>query len=1571
MRPNKDEKIAIVSMSCRFPGANTPQEFWNILEEGRSIVKDIPKERWDKNEFYSLSKDTPGKTNQKSGAFLEKIHSFDPFFFNISPKEAIEMSPSQKLMMELSWELIENSHIPYNKIQGSNTGVFIGNIWNDFENLRKQRNSEINSFSATGLSTNIIANRVSYFMGLTGPSFVVDTGCSSSLVALMLAVQALRDGSTDACITGGINHILNHEHYIYLSKFGGLSSNGKCSSFSAEADGFVRAEGAAVLLLKRLSDALRDGDNIHAVICGGAINNNGANDTMPATSIPGQFDLLERAYKNANITPNKVQYIETHGTGTKVGDPVEAKALGHFFANSRINGDKLIIGSVKTNFGHTEGAAGIAGVLKTVLSIEKGIIPKNLNFFSPNPSIDFNEYKLEILQQNKPWVVQDGRNRVAGVSSFGWGGTNAHIVLEQYRPIKNKTILTTQNKLDRYILPVSARSEEALKEYINNYLDILKNSKNDTKEHLSDFCASNALQKPNFEYRKAFSCENTKDLLYQLIEFNENNEEEFKLVENKEDSKVVFIFPGQGSQWLGMGKELYTREPVFKDTITECDKAFSKYVEWSLKEELFANETNSLLGRIDVVQPYLFAMQVALANLWISWGIKPTSVVGHSMGEVAAAFISGSITLNDAANVICSRSKLMNQLKGKDGAMAVTGLSEDRAYKIITKYNGKLSVAVENSPKSTVIAGSQTEISSLIEELEAKEIFVRQVKVDVASHSPQMDLIKEDLINQLKALTPKQATCNLYSSVKGSKLTWSNLTPEFWGENLRGTVKFSTIMKKLIEDEHQLFIEVSPHPVLKTPIWECIQKYGDKNLDVVTSLQREKPELIEMKKNLSNLFELGYSINKGNFFKVQGKNMIVLPSYPFQKENYEIKDMSSFVNKSEDNNKFHPILGKPVRLADSNDFYWESNISLYNLPLIKEHKVNEKPIFPASFYVEMIFAAIKQINENNSFIIESLQFTEPIALNEEKNVQIQLKINSEKDNSYSFKFYKFIVDKNEWVTTCKGKIKGTKDFENTQNNYKFNKCVKTYSESEFYSTFSNLEVEFGNSFRNVKKLQLDDKNNAIASINLNEEVLLSDEKYVIHPIIIDSCIQTTFSKVINKIEGETIKTAFVTKIERISLINQMSSGISYSAGIKLFDTVTEENTMLLKADLCLFDKNLEPIFELQGIEARINDTKIKKEIVDDKFNFSFLETIQTETNNNKRTGIIQEHLIKLVAKIIKAPINKIKSSMTFKNLGIDSIAMVMLKNLLEKDYEKEITVQKFKDYPSLRSFSLYLDNLINTTGKKGVQKVQKELSLRDRWFTKPLSNPNAKHQLFLIHDAGGNKEIFEHWHEQIDEEVEIILLQLPGRNDRRNEKAFNEVNLLIKELAPLMNEEISKPFSIFGHSMGGLIAFETARTLQLNYNKTPYKLMVSGTPCLKNYENKFVNYIIENNLSEKDIHALMPKFQRFDFEEEIVRRMIDVLLNDLKLIHSYKYISKGVLNSSIIAFHAINDVRVMQNDVEKWKHETIKNFKLIEVPGSHNYLYYDSELLIKYINKELGFHLSETFSNNKKQCNGD
>jgi acyl transferase domain-containing protein/NADP-dependent 3-hydroxy acid dehydrogenase YdfG/acyl carrier protein len=899
-REKNNEPIAIVGVALRFPGdVNNTDEYWNLLINNIDAIEDIPISRFDVNQYYQ-KEPALGKITLKQGGFLKDIDLFDASFFDLTRIETESIDPQQRLLLEVSYEALENSGINVNDLTDSNTGVFIGitNVDYQKKHFRSNDYELANPYSYSGVAVAANAGRISYAFGLQGPAVALDTACSSSLVVTHLASQALRNKDCNMAIVGAANIILEPELTMVFSNLNALSSDSRCKPFSNDANGFVRSEGCAVLVLKRLSDAEKDNDNILAIIKGSAVNQDGRSNGFTAPSVTAQTKLLKTALQHAQLQPKDISYIEAHGTGTKIGDPIEMEAITNVFATHKTSQDKLKIGSVKSNIGHTESVAGLAGIIKTALALKHNTLPKSLHFNTPNELIDWNNLPIEIVANNSNWNNNDS---YAGISSFGVTGTNAHVILGKHNNstlIENKT--TIRN--DIYVLPLSAKNEQALINLANKYIQFIKDAKNE----LADICAMASLRRAAYNYRSVFVATSKEELIEKLSDFSQLHSDIQKIKFDDEDEiKTVFVFPGQGSQWISMGKNLIENEPVFKQSLEEINQIFKTYVNWDVFEEI--NNSQSRLNEIDVVQPILIAIQIALANLWISKGIQPDTVIGHSMGEVAAAYIAQKISLQDAAQIICVRSQLMKSLSGK-GEMGATDLNIDEANEILKGYEDKLSIAVINSKNSIVLSGDSDALNQVFEQLEQQGKFNRKVKVDVASHSPQMDGILDSLKQKLANITSKHSNIQFYSTVKNKLIINDELDADYWCNNLRKPVQFGNAIQYALQEKNVVFIEMSPHPTLLHAINENIED-SKSNATSIASFVKEKNELSEFYNNYTHLHTLGYKLNFKNIYPNIGA-FVILPNYAWQKERYWF-----------DTKPKSPIQSTITPLVTKDDFY--------------------------------------------------------------------------------------------------------------------------------------------------------------------------------------------------------------------------------------------------------------------------------------------------------------------------------------------------------------------------------------------------------------------------------------------------------------------------------------------------------------------------------------------------------------------------------------------------------------------------------------------------------------------------
>ncbi|GFZ92562.1 type I polyketide synthase [Okeania sp. KiyG1] len=831
---NQDkEAIAIVGMSCRFPGGvDSPEAFWELLNHGVDAITPVPSARWNIKKYYDPDPDTPGKIATRDGGFISQIEGFDADFFGIAPREAQSLDPQQRLLLEVSWEALERSHIVPDQLFKSLTGVFIGIGGSDY--LNQLATFEIpHAYWGTGNVPSASTGRLSYTLGLTGPNMAVETACSSSLVSVHLACQSLRQGECNLALAGGVNLLLSPKFSIVFSQAKMLSPDGRCKTFDASANGYVRGEGCGIIVLKRLSDAMANGDNILAVLRGTAVNQDGPSGGLTVPNGPSQVAVIRKALENGGVDPASVSYVEAHGTGTSLGDPIEVRALGTVFGETHSQKQPLIIGTAKTNIGHLEVAAGIAGLMKVVLQLQHQQIAPSLHFKQPNPYINWSQLPLQVSTQLTPWQT-NGKTRIAGVSSFGFSGTNAHVILEE-APVKvksQKSKVKSQDELERlvHVLTLSAKTETALRDLVNSYQNYLKTH---PELGVDDICYTANTGRAQFNHRLAIVTSQQQELVEKLRQYQQGEEGvgiySGEFTDDTTVPKIAFLFTGQGSQYINMGRQLYDRATTFREAINQCEEILSRLdrlQETSLREILYPADGSSNSSRLDqtaYTQPVLFAIEYALFKLWQSWGIKPDVLMGHSVGEYVAATVAGVWSLEEGLQLIAARGNLMQKLPA-GGAMVSAIASESKVRETLQEMALEEAVAIAaiNGPESTVISGEVEAVGVIATRLESIGIKTKQLQVSHAFHSPLMEPMLAEFEAVASQITYHQPKIPIISNVTGVQADQSIATAKYWVRHVRQPVRFARGMKELHQQGYDTFLEIGPKPILVGMGRQCL-----------------------------------------------------------------------------------------------------------------------------------------------------------------------------------------------------------------------------------------------------------------------------------------------------------------------------------------------------------------------------------------------------------------------------------------------------------------------------------------------------------------------------------------------------------------------------------------------------------------------------------------------------------------------------------------------------------------------------------------------------------------------------
>ncbi|MEU8452691.1 non-ribosomal peptide synthetase/type I polyketide synthase [Streptomyces globisporus] len=983
-------KVAIVGMGCRLPGgASDHRTFWRNLVAGKDCITPTPPDRYDVRTLGSRFRDKPGRLVGGRGGYIDGFDEFDPAFFGISPREADHMDPQQRKLLEVAWEALEDGGQRPADLAGSNVAVYVGAFTLDYKILQfaDLGFTSLAAHTATGTMMTMVSNRISYCFDFRGPSLSVDTACSSSLVAVHLACQALHNGETDLALAGGTLLHMAPQYTVAETKGGFLSPEGRSRTFDAAADGYVRAEGVGLVALKRLDDAVRDGDRIHAVILASGVNQDGHTNGITVPNPDAQVDLIRRVCAEAGITPGDLQYMEAHGTSTPVGDPIEANALARALAVGRAPGAHAYVGSVKTNIGHTESAAGIAGLIKTVLSIEHRTIPPHINLENLNPAIDPATLPYEIPTRPTAWPAHEGPAR-AGVNSFGFGGTNAHVVLEEAPPPVPPAPRNAASAGRRWsILPLSARRPDALAEMAAGIRAELAGD-NGPAVALDNLGHTLAHRRQHLPERLAV-VHSSRASLDEALAAHERGEPHPRVVHGRArdaaDRGLVWVFTGMGPQWWGMGRQLLEEEPVFRDAVTACDRALREFADWSLVEELTAEESVSRMTETWLAQPANFAVQVGLAALWRSHGVRPDAVVGHSTGEIAAFHTAGVYSLRDAARIVVHRSRLQQALAGT-GTMLAVSLSEDEAERRVRPYRDRVSIAAVNSPTAITLAGDEAALTLLADELRAEQQFAKFLTVEVPYHSVGMERIKGELLAELAPLEPRPAEVPLYLTGVEGTARGEELDAAYWWKNVRDRVRFRSAIDRIADDGHRVFLEIGPHPVLGHAIRECLDAGGRSAL-TLPSIRRREDEPERFAASLGTLHTLGVPID-WDLLQPTGRP-VTLPRHPFRRDRHWTEPRP--VAQVRLGHRDHPLLG---RRTDATEPTWQARLDTEALPYLADHRIQDTVVFPAAGYLEMAAQAVLRLTGGTTAVLADIDLRKALFLpdGEDRTVEVSLSL---------------------------------------------------------------------------------------------------------------------------------------------------------------------------------------------------------------------------------------------------------------------------------------------------------------------------------------------------------------------------------------------------------------------------------------------------------------------------------------------------------------------------------------------------------------------------------------------------
>ncbi|MDZ7269345.1 MAG: type I polyketide synthase [candidate division KSB1 bacterium] len=1190
-----NEPIAVIGLGCRFPnGANDPESFWQLLREGVDGITEIPPERWNVDAYYDPDPSVPGKMYTRRAGFIEGVDLFDPQFFGIAPREAVSMDPQQRLLLEVTWEALEHAGQAPAKLAGSRTGVYIGISGNDYSHLQSTSGSRdyIDTYFGAGVAHSIASGRISYLLGLQGPSVSVDTACSASLTALHLACQSLRLGESDLALAGGVNVILSPDGIITASQARMLSPDGRCKTFDASADGYVRAEGCGMVVLKRLSDALANHDHILALIHGTAANQDGRSSGLTAPNTAAQQAVIRAALERSGLQPSDISYLETHGTGTALGDPIEVQSLGAVFGADRSPAQPLLIGAVKSNIGHLEAAAGIAGFIKTVLALQHRELPPSLHVRHLNPYIAWDKLPIKVVTTAMPWSLPPNQRRLAGVSSFGFSGTNVHVILEE-APARPPAAATNALERPRHVLTLSAKSEAALQQLASRYQHHLA-------EHptaaLPDICFTANAGRSHFTHRLALTaatCAQARELLAAFCSGQVPPGVQVGQVDEGQRPGIAFLFTGQGAQYPDMGRQLYETQPVFRAALEECDALLRPHLEKPLLSVLFrqpsAALTDNWLDQTAYTQPALFAIEYALAELWRAWGVQPAVVMGHSVGEYVAACVAGVFSLADGLKLIAARGRLMQALP-PNGTMVAVFAGEALVRAALAPYAGRVDLGAINGPNNIVISGEAAAVAALVAQFEQQGIKSRPLTVSHAFHSPLMEPMLDEFERIAAEIAYAPPRIGLISNLTGKLVAEDEVTnAQYWRRHVRGTVRFAEAMTALPQQGCCIFLEIGPRPTLLSMGQRCLPEGTGLWLP---SLRPGRDDWETMLDSLASLYVHGVNVDWARFDRDYARQRVILPTYPFQRSRYWAKAAELGRRRgarrmgqeagSEGQATGHPLLGARLRSA-LKEVQFENEISLTTQEFLREHRFYGTAVFPATAYVEMALAAAAEVSGAPPAVLEQVNIHEALLLPEDQTAILQTILTPLPGGKFAFQMFSMSENGGDgkWrlhaegmllsgiATPTAGKI-GRREI--------LARCPIPFAVDAYYRRFSELGVDYGPGFRGLTAIQRGE-GEALGHVQLPAGTV-SDE-FHLHPALLDACLQLLGAAAFDERQAAEQRVYMPAGFERLRVHLAKVQAVWCHARLR-----PGGNEQALVCDLHLFEEDGTPVASLEGLRCK-------------------------------------------------------------------------------------------------------------------------------------------------------------------------------------------------------------------------------------------------------------------------------------------------------------------------------------------------------------------------------------------------